>query len=64
MSSLINAFADYKMLSLHCERLADIVLEPTEAEVTHARGIAQLVPRIELGECRLPLQRQRPLGAA
>lgn len=48
LAGLINVFIDYKMLSLHCERLADIALEPVEADVEHARDIAQLVPKIEL----------------
>jgi ATP-binding cassette subfamily B protein RaxB len=48
MSALINVAIDYKMLSLHCERLADIALEPVEAELEPARGIDHLVPRIEL----------------
>lgn len=47
-TSLINVFIEYKMLSLHCERLADIALEPTEPEVADPRGMAELVPRIEL----------------
>jgi ATP-binding cassette subfamily B protein RaxB len=48
MSALINVAIDYKMLSLHCERLADIVLEPAEADVENAPPIAHLAPRIEL----------------
>jgi ATP-binding cassette subfamily B protein RaxB len=48
MTGLINVFVDYKMLSLHCERLADIALEPVEADIEHARDIAQLVPKLEL----------------
>ena len=48
MSALINVFVDYKMLSLHCERLADIVLEPVEPDVEHARDVDQLAPKLEL----------------
>ena len=48
MSSLINVAIDYKMLSLNCERLADIVLEAAEPEVEHGPPVAQLLPRIEL----------------
>jgi ATP-binding cassette subfamily B protein RaxB len=48
MSALINVAIDYKMLSLHCERLADIVLEAVEPEVEHAPQVAHLLPRIEL----------------
>lgn len=48
MSALINVFIDYKMLSLHCERLADIVLEPVEPDVDYARDIDQLNPKLEL----------------
>jgi ATP-binding cassette subfamily B protein RaxB len=47
-TALINVFIDYKMLSLHCERLADIALEPVEADVEHARDMEQLVPKLEL----------------
>lgn len=48
MAALINVVADYKMLSLHCERLADIALEPVEADIVHALDIEQLVPKLEL----------------
>lgn len=48
MSSLINVAIDYKMLSLNCERLADIVLEAAEPEVEHGPPVGQLLPRIEL----------------
>ncbi|MFB9241479.1 peptidase domain-containing ABC transporter [Massilia antarctica] len=48
MSALINVFVDYKMLSLHCERLADIVLEPGENDVEHAQDVDQLIPKLEL----------------
>jgi ATP-binding cassette subfamily B protein RaxB len=48
MAALINVAIDYKMLGMHCERLADIVLEPVEATVEDARDMATLVPKIEL----------------
>lgn len=48
MAGLINVFVDYKMLSLHRERLADIALEPVEADVEHAHDVEQLVPKLEL----------------
>lgn len=48
MSALVNVAIDYKMLSLHCERLADIVLDEGEVEVQHAHDMPALLPRIEL----------------
>lgn len=48
MAALIDKAVEFKMLSLHAERLADIVLDPAEAEIEHAGGIGHLVPRIEL----------------
>ncbi|WLI90162.1 peptidase domain-containing ABC transporter [Massilia sp. R2A-15] len=48
MANLINVTIDYKMLSLHCERLADIVLEATEPEIAHAVPVERLLPRLEL----------------
>lgn len=48
MASLIDKFVEFKMLSLHSERLADIVLEPPEAEVPNDGRIDHLAPRIEL----------------
>lgn len=52
MIGIINVVAEYKLLSLHCERLADIALEPAEPEVDTRRGsgrdISKLVPCIEL----------------
>jgi ATP-binding cassette subfamily B protein RaxB len=48
MAALINVVVDYKMLSLHCERLADIALEAVEADIEHALDIDQLVPKLEL----------------
>lgn len=48
MSSLIDKFIDFRMLSLHAERLADIVQEPPEADASHDVTLDRLVPRIEL----------------
>jgi ATP-binding cassette subfamily B protein RaxB len=48
LSALVNVAIDYKMLSLHCERLADIVLDEGEVEVQHAHDMPALLPRIEL----------------
>ena len=48
MSSLIDKFVEFKMLSLHGERLADIALEAPEQEVLHEISIDHLVPHIEL----------------
>jgi ATP-binding cassette subfamily B protein RaxB len=48
MSALINVAIDYKMLSMHCERLADIVLEAAEPEIAHGYDMPSLLPRIEL----------------
>lgn len=47
-SSLIGLWIDYRMLSLHTERLADIVLAPTEPETAAARDIGMLAARVEL----------------
>jgi ATP-binding cassette subfamily B protein RaxB len=47
-SSLIGLWIDYRMLSLHTERLADIVLAPTEPETAAVRDIDKLAARIEL----------------
>jgi ATP-binding cassette subfamily B protein RaxB len=47
MSSLIDKFFTFRMLSLHAERLADIVLEPPEAEIEHDVDIDGLQPRIK-----------------
>jgi ATP-binding cassette, subfamily B, bacterial CvaB/MchF/RaxB len=48
VSSLINAAVEFKMLSLHAERLADIALaEPERSEVA-ANDLAHLSPSIEL----------------
>ncbi|ATQ77707.1 ABC transporter [Massilia violaceinigra] len=48
MMALINVFIDFKMLSLHCERLADIVLEQGESEVESSHDVDQIVPKLEL----------------
>lgn len=48
VSSLIDKFIEFRMLSLHAERLADIVLEPAEPEIAHDINTDNLVPRIEL----------------
>lgn len=51
-SSRVSALIDYavslKMLSLHAERLADIVLEPPEKDDLPASDLVHLVPSIEL----------------
>ncbi|HJU71807.1 MAG TPA: peptidase domain-containing ABC transporter [Paucimonas sp.] len=47
-SSLIDKFIEFRMLSLHGERLADIVLEPAEQGVTHDAGADHLQAGIEL----------------
>ncbi len=48
MAALIDKCFEFKMLSLHTERLADIVLEKPEPEVEGGIGIAHLAPCIEL----------------
>ncbi|MEC5162483.1 MULTISPECIES: peptidase domain-containing ABC transporter [unclassified Janthinobacterium] len=48
MSSLIDKFIEYRMLSLHAERLADIVLEPVEGASLSDMMLDNLIPRIEL----------------
>jgi ATP-binding cassette, subfamily B, bacterial CvaB/MchF/RaxB len=48
MSSLIDNFIEFRMLSLHTERLADIVMEPQEPDVANDGSVAKLEPRIEL----------------
>jgi ATP-binding cassette subfamily B protein RaxB len=49
MSSLIDKYVEFKMLSLHGERLADIVLEETEEEVAQPDLPLDTLPaRIEL----------------
>lgn len=48
IGSLINQFVQVKMLSLHGERLADIVLTETESERTPDAGIPNLEGGIEI----------------
>ena len=48
LSSLIDKLIEFRMLSLHGERLADIVLEAAEPERDHDVAIEHLVPRITL----------------
>lgn len=50
MSSLIDKFIEFRMLSLHAERLADIVQEPPEEDALHDIKIDKLIPRIELSD--------------
>jgi ATP-binding cassette subfamily B protein RaxB len=50
MASLIDKFIAFRMLSLHGERLADIVLEPAEEEIEHDINTSHLVPRIEFAD--------------
>ena len=48
MSALINKFIEFRLLTVHAERLADIVLEPVEHQGDPSYGVEDLVPRIEL----------------
>jgi ATP-binding cassette subfamily B protein RaxB len=48
MGSLIDNAVEWRMLSVHCERLADIVLEKAEPDGDEFPGLAKLLPRIEL----------------
>jgi ATP-binding cassette subfamily B protein RaxB len=48
MAALINRFMEFRLLSVHAERLADIVLEAVEPEGPQGRVAAELAPRIEL----------------
>ena len=48
VSALINYAVELKMLSLHAERLADIVLEPPEKDDAPEHDLAHLAPSIEL----------------
>jgi ATP-binding cassette subfamily B protein RaxB len=48
VAALIDNAIDWKMLSLQCERLADIVLERPEAEGNDDDRAVALAPRIEL----------------
>ncbi|MCH8623124.1 ABC transporter transmembrane domain-containing protein, partial [Undibacterium sp. TS12] len=44
ISSLIDVFISYRMLSLHSERLADIVLEEAEAETAIETDVSRIQP--------------------
>ena len=48
VSALINYAVEIKMLSLHSERLADIVLAEPETDTAPANDLAHLQPSIEL----------------
>jgi ATP-binding cassette subfamily B protein RaxB len=48
MQALIGYAFQWRMLSLHAERLADIALEPPEAEPPVETDVARLAPRVEL----------------
>lgn len=48
MSSLVDKFIEFRMLSLHAERLADIVLAPPEVSLDRIPQRRDLVPKIEL----------------
>lgn len=48
VSTLINYAVEIKMLSLHAERLSDIVLTPAETDEVPANELAHLEPSIEL----------------
>ena len=48
ISSLIDVFISYRMLSLHSERLADIVLEEAEPETAVETDVSRIKPVIEL----------------
>ncbi len=48
MQALIGHAFDWRMLGLHAERLADIALEPPEAEPPVETDAQRLAPRIEL----------------
>ncbi|MFS2015413.1 peptidase domain-containing ABC transporter [Massilia sp. CT11-108] len=49
---LIDAFINVRMLSVHTERLADIVLEPVEEEATVLNAVDRLEPSITLRNVR------------
>jgi ATP-binding cassette subfamily B protein RaxB len=48
MSALTNRFMEFRLLSVHAERLADILLEPIEQEGCKGLMGIELTPRIEL----------------
>jgi ATP-binding cassette subfamily B protein RaxB len=47
-TKLIDLAVEVRMLGLHAERLADIALEPPEAEVAIETDTSRIVPRIEV----------------
>lgn len=46
--SLVDLFVNVRVLNLHCERLADIVLEEPEIELDSHRDLTHLAPTITL----------------
>lgn len=50
--NLVDAFINVRMLSVHTERLADIVLEPIEEETTIPTSVERLDPSITLTNVR------------
>ena len=65
VSDLIDRVVDLHMLRLHAERLADIALTAPEPREQIAAAGAEARPvAIEVRDLSLPLQQQRPLGAA
>jgi ATP-binding cassette subfamily B protein RaxB len=48
MSALTNRFMEFRLLSVHAERLANILLEPIEQEGCKGLMGIELTPRIEL----------------
>ena len=47
-TTLINLLMQIKMLGLHAERLADIALEPPEADAAMETDMSRIAPRIEV----------------
>lgn len=48
MAALTNRFMEFRLLSVHAERLADIVLEPVELEDGQGHMASDIAARIEL----------------
>lgn len=48
IASLIDMYVSIQMLSIHAERLADIVLEPQERDATGDTDVSRVEPKIEL----------------
>ncbi|GJJ03884.1 colicin V biosynthesis protein [Duganella rhizosphaerae] len=48
MAALTNRCVEFRLLSVHAERLADIVLEPIEQEGLPGYRVEDLIPRVEL----------------